>query len=114
MRRRGRVTRAPARDTLTRVSADPPDGDDPVELPIDGVLDLHTFAPREIKDLIPEWIAACRARGIYELRIVHGKGTGTLRRTVHALLTRHPDVLEFRLAPTERGGWGATLVRVRG
>jgi DNA-nicking Smr family endonuclease len=96
------------------VSTDPPDADEPVELPIDGVLDLHTFAPREIKSLIPEWIAACRARGIYELRIVHGKGTGALRRTVHALLTRHPDVLDFRLAPAERGGWGATLVRVRG
>lgn len=95
------------------VSQDPPDPDEPIELPIDGVLDLHSFAPCEIKDLVPEWIAACRARGIYELRIVHGKGTGTLRRTVHALLERHPDVLSFRLAPAERGGWGATLVSVR-
>jgi DNA-nicking Smr family endonuclease len=95
------------------MSADPPENDEPVQLPIDGVLDLHHFAPREIKDLVPEWIAACRAHGIYELRIVHGKGTGTLRRTVHALLSRHPDVLSFGLAPESRGGWGATLVHVR-
>jgi DNA-nicking Smr family endonuclease len=90
------------------------DDDEPVfELPIDGVLDLHTFAPRDVPDLVPTWIDACRARGLTELRIVHGKGTGTLRRTVHAILARRTDVLVYRLAPTERGGWGATLVTLR-
>ena len=83
------------------------------ELPIDGVLDLHTFAAREVGSLVPEWIDACQARGIRELRIIHGKGSGTLRRSVHAILARRADVLEYRLAPVERGGWGATLVTLR-
>lgn len=83
------------------------------ELPIDGVLDLHTFAPRDVGGLVPEWIDACKARGIRELRIVHGKGSGALRRTVHAILDRRTDVLAYRLAPPERGGWGATLVTLR-
>jgi DNA-nicking Smr family endonuclease len=89
------------------------DFDPPSELPIDGVLDLHTFAPREVGSLIPDWIDACKARGIRELRIVHGKGSGALRRTVHAILDRRPDVLAYQLAPAERGGWGATLVTLR-
>lgn len=93
--------------------SEPPENDEPVELPIDGVLDLHTFAPRDVKGLVPEWIDACRARGIYELRIVHGKGTGALRRTVHAILERRSDVVQYGLAPVERGGWGATLVSLR-
>ena len=77
---------------------------EPVELPIDGVLDLHTFHPREIKELIPEYLAACRERGILEVRIVHGKGTGALRETVHALLRKLPEVAFFRLAGGEGGG----------
>lgn len=89
------------------------DFDQPSALPIDGVLDLHTFVPREVGDLVPEWIDACKARGIRELRIVHGKGSGALRRTVHAILDRRTDVLAYRLAPSERGGWGATLVTLR-
>jgi len=86
---------------------------EPVELPIDGVLDLHTFHPREIKELIPEYLAACRESGILEVRIIHGKGTGALRETVHALLRNLPEVASFRLADGERGGWGATLVILR-
>lgn len=84
-----------------------------VALPIDGVLDLHTFSPRDVGDLVPTWIDECRAHGLTELRIVHGKGAGALRRTVHAILARRDDVLEYRLAPPERGGWGATLVTLR-
>ena len=71
--------------------------DEPVQIPIDGVLDLHTFKPRELKDLVPDYLAACRERGIYEVRIIHGKGIGNLRRTVHALLARNPAVASFTL-----------------
>jgi DNA-nicking Smr family endonuclease len=83
---------------------------EPIELPIDGVLDLHTFHPREVKDLVPDYLAECRARGIFEVRIIHGKGTGALRRTVHAVLARRPEVASFKLAMEDAGGWGATLV----
>jgi DNA-nicking Smr family endonuclease len=87
--------------------------DEPLALPIDGTLDLHTFDPRDLPELLPDYLDACRAAGIFEVRIVHGKGTGTLRRTVQALLERHPDVLEFHTADEAAGGWGATLVRLR-
>ena len=84
-----------------------------VELPIEGVLDLHTFRPRDVKDLIPDYLAACRARGLGRARIIHGKGTGQLRQTVHALLTRLPVVISFHLAAEWEGGWGATIVFLR-
>jgi DNA-nicking Smr family endonuclease len=87
--------------------------DEPIPLPIDGVLDLHTFKPGEIKDLVPEYLAACRERGILQVRFIHGKGIGNLRRTVHSILQQHPDVLSFTLDHPEFGGWGATLVRLR-
>jgi DNA-nicking Smr family endonuclease len=87
--------------------------DDPVPLPIDGTLDLHAFSPAEVGDLVPEWIEACRAAGLVELRIVHGKGTGALRRTVEAILARDPRVRAFRAAGEDGGGWGATLVTLR-
>ena len=90
-----------------------PENQDPMELPVDGTLDLHTFHPREAGDLVREYLAACRERGILEVRIVHGKGTGVLRRTVHAVLERMAEVEGFRLAGEDRGSWGATLVVLR-
>lgn len=87
--------------------------DHAIELPIDGVLDLHTFAPRDVRDLVGEYLEACAARGIEDVRIIHGKGTGALRRTVHAVLERHPLVVAFRLAGEGEGGWGATKALLR-
>jgi DNA-nicking Smr family endonuclease len=89
---------------------DSPAEDEPVEIPIDGVLDLHTFRPREVGVVVPEYLRACRERGILAVRIVHGKGDGTLRRTVHALLAREAGVAGYVLAGADAGGWGATLV----
>ncbi|MDD9938552.1 MAG: Smr/MutS family protein, partial [Myxococcales bacterium] len=74
------------------------DPEAPVELPIDGELDLHHFRPAEVPSLVEAYVTECRERGILELRIVHGKGKGTLRRTVHKVLDRMPDaVAEYRL-----------------
>lgn len=85
---------------------------EPHELPIDGVLDLHFFNPAEVKDLVPEYIRACREKQIYHIRIIHGKGTGTLRRLVHSILKKHPDVIQYYHGPGA-GSWGATSVELR-
>ena len=84
--------------------------EDPIEVPIDGTLDLHTFSPKDIKTLVPDYLEECRRSGILEVRIVHGKGTGSLRRTVHAVLKKTPGIASYRLAGETRGSWGATLV----
>jgi DNA-nicking Smr family endonuclease len=84
-----------------------------VPLPLDGVLDLHAFDPRDVGELVPAWIDESHAAGLRALRIVHGKGTGALRRTVEALLARHPLVAAWRPAGEDGGGWGATLVTLR-
>jgi DNA-nicking Smr family endonuclease len=84
--------------------------DEPVQIPIDGVLDLHTFRPEEVKDLVPEYLEECRRRGIYHVRIIHGKGTGTLRRIVQSLLKKDPRVMSYRTAGLGGGSWGATEV----
>jgi DNA-nicking Smr family endonuclease len=82
--------------------------------PLDGELDLHTFNPRDSADLVREYVLACHQKGVLALRIVHGKGKGVQRRSVHAVLADMPDVvLRYRLAEPERGGWGATLVDLR-
>ena len=85
---------------------------DPVRIPITGELDLHTFRPAEVAGLVDEYLAACRERGLTSARIVHGKGTGTLRETVHKVLRRSPIVESFRLGDETTGGWGATVVRL--
>ncbi len=83
-----------------------------VELPIDGILDLHFFQPKEVKDLVPDYIEACLEKEIYSLRIIHGKGKGVLRRMVHSILEKNEHVLSFRLAD-DSSSWGATLVELK-
>lgn len=86
---------------------------EPVPLPITGELDLHTFRPSDLGELLPAYLAECRARGLREVRLVHGKGTGTLRETVHAHLRRSALVASFRLGDEHSGSWGATWVTLR-
>ncbi|HAM53401.1 MAG TPA: DNA mismatch repair protein MutS [Nitrospiraceae bacterium] len=86
---------------------------DQVEVPIDGVLDLHTFNPREVKELLPHYLTVCREKGILDVRVIHGKGSGALRNTVHSILERLPSVASFKLAGEDAGGWGATIVTLR-
>jgi DNA-nicking Smr family endonuclease len=80
---------------------------------IDGELDLHNFSPKDVGSLVREYIEVCHQRGIRDLRIVHGKGKGVLRRTVHSLLAEHALVEHYRLGGLREGSWGATIVRLR-
>jgi len=97
---------------MARMS-DEPDAPESIELPIDGELDLHTFRPKEIGELVPAYLDACRAKGILEVRIIHGKGIGNLKRTVHAILSRRDDVEGFAEASAHYGGAGATMVKLK-
>ena len=86
---------------------------DPVIYEITDTLDLHTFNPKEVASLIEEYLALCVEKGIDSVRIIHGKGTGTLKRRVHGILSQHRLVVTFKGAPLEAGGWGATLVQLK-
>lgn len=87
------------------------DNDHMVEYPIDGLLDLHLFQPKDVPDLVREYIRECRQKEILQVRIIHGKGKGVLRRTVHAQLEKIDYVRSFKLAD-DRSSWGATLVEL--
>ncbi len=89
-----------------------PDDEPEVRLPIEDALDLHPFAPRDIPDVVREYLAVCLERGFREVRLIHGRGTGTQRAIVRSVLAAHPAVLAFADAPPERGGWGATVVHL--
>ena len=84
---------------------------EPIELPIDGILDLHLFSPKEVKGLVPDYIDACLEKKIFSIRIIHGKGKGVLRRLVHSMLDKNPHVVSYRLAD-DAGSWGATLIEL--
>lgn len=86
--------------------------EEPVQIAIDGTLDLHGFRPRDIGSLIPEYIRECHNLGIYHIRIIHGKGSGSLRKGVHALLSRLEIVKSFTLGDESGGSWGATIVEL--
>lgn len=90
-----------------------PESPEEIELEITDVLDLHTFPPREVKDLVKDYLDLAHAKGLRQLRIIHGKGTGTQRRMVRSILQRDPRVVEVGDPPGEAGGWGATCVTLR-
>jgi dsDNA-specific endonuclease/ATPase MutS2 len=83
-----------------------------VILPIEESLDLHAFAARDIPDVVRDYLEECARRGFSEVRLIHGRGTGTQRAIVRSVLTGHPLVRAFADAPPEGGGWGATIVRL--
>ena len=79
-----------------------------VEIPINGTLDLHTFSPRDVKDLVPTYLDECLERGVTEVRIIHGKGKGVLRRIVHADLDRYSGVVSYKHGRS----WGDTIIKL--
>lgn len=83
---------------------------DPVEYPVNGILDLHVFQPSEAADVVEEYLRACREKGILRVRVIHGKGKGVLRRTVHSKLDRLEMVKGYHLDGEGPGSWGATIV----
>ena len=89
------------------------EGDEPHELPIEPQLDLHTFRPEDLGDLIPDYLEACRAKGILEVRVIHGKGIGNVKRSVESILARLDFVESFSPASQLYGGMGATIVRLK-
>jgi len=90
-----------------------PDGDQVVAIPIEDALDLHSFAPRDVVGVVTDYLEECVRRGLYEVRLIHGRGSGAQRALVRSLLRRLPLVAGFEDAPPERGGWGATIVFLR-
>ena len=95
------------------MSESAPDPDDPVPLPIEDSLDLHSFLPRDIPSVVDEYLREAHRRGFGEVRLIHGRGKGVQRAIVQSILASHPLVREFADAPGERGGWGATVVRLK-
>lgn len=81
-------------------------------VPINGVLDLHHFSPEDLSTLIDEYISACIEKEIFQVRFIHGKGIGNIRRSVHSLLERNPHVTGYQLADESGGGWGATIANL--
>ena len=95
--------------------SDAHDGEDfpeEIVLPIEDRIDLHPFRPREVRSVVESYLEEALAAGFSEVRLIHGRGVGVQREIVRSLLSRHPSVLEFFDAPPERGGWGATIVRL--
>ena len=87
--------------------------DEPVALPIEDWLDLHSFLPADVPSVVEEYLIQAHARGFVEVRLIHGRGIGVQRAIVQSLLARHPLVADYADAPDDRGGRGATLVRLR-
>lgn len=106
-RKKGRLEKSPAaQETDSPFS-------EPVVLPIEDSIDLHAFSPQEIPGVVEEYIEQCIRHGIYEVRIIHGRGKGIQREIIRSLLEKHARVASFKDAPPEAGGWGATVVVLR-
>ncbi len=88
--------------------------DEPIRIPVTDVLDLHPFAPRDVKDAVEAYLEEARRLGLTALRIIHGRGIGVQREVVRSVLARTGFVADYRDAPAEAGGWGATIVTLRG
>ena len=86
---------------------------EPIRIPIGDVLDLHTFRPEDVPDLLTDYFSECLEAGIQTVRVIHGKGKGILRQRVRSIIKKHPLVLSFKDAPPDRGGWGATIVELK-
>ena len=86
---------------------------EPIQIPIEDVLDLHTFRPRDIADLLENYFEECIKTGIFSVRVIHGKGKGIQKKQVRRILQKNPQVKSFKDAPPEAGGWGATLVELK-
>lgn len=87
--------------------------EEPIRIPITDVFDLHSVPPRDVEPVVEEYLIEAHRLGFQALRIIHGRGIGVQREIVRAVLARTPFVSEFRDAPAEAGGWGATLVTLR-
>jgi dsDNA-specific endonuclease/ATPase MutS2 len=103
----------PALATTRRRRAEAVEESEPVPIPIEDALDLHTFAPADIPAVVADYLEAAHARGFREVRLIHGRGRGVQREIVRSVLSRHPLVVDYADAPPERGGWGATIARIR-
>ena len=86
---------------------------EPIRIPITDVFDLHSIPPREVKAVVEEYLREAHRLGLKALRIIHGRGIGVQREMVRSVLARTEFVVDFRDAPAEAGGWGATIVTLR-
>lgn len=93
---------------------DPPDSDEPVRIPVTDIFDLHTVHPRDVKAVVEEYLLEAQRLGLRALRIIHGRGIGVQREIVRGVLAQSDFVESFTDAPAEAGGWGATVVTLRG
>jgi len=87
--------------------------EEPVKLPLEDLIDLHTFSPKDIPDVLKSYLEECRRAGFKEVRIIHGKGIGVQREIVHTFLKQSPLIETFSQAPAEAGGWGATIAMLK-
>ncbi|HXB70441.1 MAG TPA: Smr/MutS family protein [Candidatus Acidoferrales bacterium] len=86
---------------------------EPVRIPVTDVFDLHSIPPADVKAVVEEYLLEAHRLGFRALRIIHGRGIGVQREMVRAILARTGFVSDFRDAPLEAGGWGATIVTLR-